>query len=199
MATLFGWSVLVAGGVAAVHALTGWPWPMMLPIAAITVFMLALLTVLHVNGKHAEAIGVHVAKELAYVREHVHALNVATARQRALAMLANPCTCTVTRSTPSDPAALEQLGPELRRFFSEFERLDEPITLDRNNIGPASFPGMLVIGDPYGFGHDEIAVKPGDDTIYLLDLEEPVEERQPDRLAESIWHVILLEAIKSQL
>jgi len=54
-------------------------------------------------------------------------------------------------------------------------------------------PDMIRIADPYGDGHCELVINSYDDTIYLLDLEEPESERELEKHASTIWHSVLLD------
>lgn len=193
--TLLAWALVLGCAIAAVHVLTGLAWGPMVPAALVMAPFLSLLTVLHAYGKQATAIGVQVAQELAEKRKRVQGMDASAARREAMRALAHPDIAEGVKKSPlADRTVLDQLGPQLRLFFSEFERINDPVVLDREMIGPAQFPGMICVGDPYGFGHNQLVVKPGKDVIYELDLEEPPAERQPERLAETVWHLIVLYA-----
>lgn len=185
---------VATGAMAGLHAALGWPWLMMMPVATIAVIALTLVIALHANLRHASAIGEYVGKQVVRKYREIETLSVHAARDKALAVLRDPAKCRTVTSPVSDMPILAQLGPELQRFFREFDSVEGPIFAMRSQIAPSEFaPGMIRIADLYGDGHTELVICPGNDAIYLLDLDEPDNEREPDLHARTIWHGVLME------
>lgn len=185
---------LAAGVMAGLHAAFGWPWLMMMPVAAIAAIALTLVIALHANLRHASAIGEYVGKQVVRKHREIETLSVHAARDKALTVLRDPAKCRTVTSPVSGMPILAQLGPELQRFFREFESVEGPIFAMRSQIEPSEFaPGMIRIADLYGDGDTELVIKPREDAIYLLDLDETEDEREPDMHAKTIWHCVLME------
>ena len=135
----------------------------------------------------------------AYERE-LAALPDTEARAEAERVLATPRFLRVTR-WQSPPLPRVELAPSLSEFFRVMQRVEVPDReecADIAELGPLEWaPGYLYLGTDGE--HTHLAVRPGDESIYVLTDDVPEEDRV-ESVFSSIYHWVLwLERKESML
>jgi hypothetical protein len=136
-----------------------------------------------------------IEREIEEVKNQVFALPVEEARRLALTILADPDKSSCEEAMSAEDWRLEPLAPLIRELFARYQNFDVPAgDFSRDLIKACeAAPGLITIGSD-AFGHDEIAVKPGEETIYEVSLEQAPEENLRN-LGEAsyptIYHYIL--------
>lgn len=135
--------------------------------------------------------------------EEINRLTVEDARQRAESLLQDTSQFSVAKAAQNDERSLDDFAPILRDFFAQYEDVDQiggPLRLSRDWIRPtAGEHGLMRIGD-LTEEHQELAVMPGEEKVYYIDLEVLYEDGLSERSFATIYHCILYaDRLKSVL
>jgi hypothetical protein len=138
-----------------------------------------------------------VQRETDEIKSQVFPLPVEEARRLALGILANLEEHARAEAESADDPRLEQLAPLLRELFERYEFFDLSwVSFSRADIQPCEWaPGLLTIGR-YDSGHEELAVRPGEETIYYVSLEQSTEENLlhlGEHSYPTIYHLLVFE------
>jgi hypothetical protein len=131
------------------------------------------------------------------IKRQVFALPVEQARHDALAILANLNESNYAEADSTDDPQLDQLAPLCRELFQRYEFIHLPwSSFARGCIQPCeAAPGLLTIGTE-GTGHWELAVRPGEETVYYVSLEQTPEDNLLQLGEDSfptIYHLLVFE------
>ena len=135
----------------------------------------------------------------AYERE-LASLPQAEARAAAERVLASS---RFVRAAPRHdaPPGHTELAPALREFFDRFHRLEVPegeLCADIAELPPLDWaPGYLCLGAT-GVEHTHLAIRPRDESIYILADDVPIPERVESTFA-TVYHWILWLERKEEL
>lgn len=138
----------------------------------------------------------------------VPTLTVAEAKKQAEAIIAHARMCRYTEAPLAGDEQLAQLAPLLKEFFTRFERIkfffaeghtSDDLRFSRVAVQPSKFLAGYVQLNYYEWISCETAVKPHEETIYVIDGRKHVSgfvvrERQVPEITEqfpSIYHFIL--------
>ena len=139
-------------------------------------------------GRHAE----RVSQALEAYERELAALTPDEARAAAERVLA---TSRFVRTTPwrDAPPPHTELAPVLREFFQRIRLVEVPEAgpcADAAELPPLeSAPGYLCLGNT-GVEHTDLAIRPGDESIYILADDVPIAERVESVFA-TVYHWIL--------
>jgi hypothetical protein len=129
----------------------------------------------------------------------VQKLSADDAKAAAEAALADPTLFRCRRAPTDGDERLDPLAPGLRAFFREFDEVEAiktSTTLARVLIAPSAVRSDFIqigIDDE----HREVGVKAGEEAVYALADDVPVEESEEERYA-SIYHYLAFIALVSR-
>ena len=131
--------------------------------------------------------------------QQVRKLSAADAKAAAGTALADPTLFRCLRAPADGDERLDPLAPGLRAFFREFDRVEAiktSTTLARALIAPSAVRSDYIqIG--IDTEHREIGVKAGEEAVYALADDVPVEESEEERYA-SVYHYLAFVALLSR-
>lgn len=139
------------------------------------------------------ATGGEFGQRMEQLRGEIRALPLEEARSAAEAALSDPTKFQRAEKHPPSSTDISELALELRSFFERYARVASRgaciAELDRQQIRASQIlDGYITIG--IHVEHTELAVKPGDETIWVLADDVPSEEAVEDDFP-SIYHYLL--------
>jgi hypothetical protein len=132
-------------------------------------------------------------QKIEQLKGEIRELSLEEAKAAAEAALSNPARFDrVEAHTPSS-ANMSELAPELRSFFERYARVASQgafiAELDSQQIRPSAIlSGYIAIG--IHVEHTELAIKPGEEGIWVLADDVPSEEALED-FFPSVYHYLL--------